>query len=144
MRVGLAAVFVALAAWAGAPEQPALAAEHALAHAWDAKDLATLEKMIAADFSGTTASGKTIDKRALLDFIGRSPAGKPARYEDERIWVNGNVAVYTAKVIDTVDENGTSHEEVSRVTDVLEHDKSGWVLKFSHETAVVKPAAPAR
>jgi len=117
-------------------DQEILVVEHAMAQTWDAGDAGGLSKFIADDFRGTTQSGKVVGKQQLLTFV-KNAAGGSSKYEDEAVWVDGNVGVYTVRVTDSwATRNGQHESAVTRVTDVWVRTESGWKLKFSQETLV--------
>ncbi len=118
-------------------QEQALEAEHEINRAWDEGDVARLGELVLNDYRGTTVKGHVINKGQLLTFVKSAPRGD-SRYEEESVWVRGDVAVYTAKVTDTVRDLQSKREEtqVTRVTDILIRDGSDWKLQQSQETPV--------
>ena len=114
-----------------------LQVEHDIAAAWDAGDVARLGELVLSDYRGTTLKGRVINKGQLLTFVKNSPRGE-SRYEEESVWVRSEVAVYTAKVTDTVKDPESKKEEivVTRVTDILVREANDWKLQQSQETLV--------
>lgn len=120
-------------------QQQVLEAEHEIERAWDAGDVARLRELVLDDYRGISVRGKIVSKGQLLTFVKNAPRVE-ARYEEEQVWVRGEVAVYTAKVTDTVTSERTKKDEVTvtRVTDVLVRDGNDWKLQQSQETVVAE------
>lgn len=118
-------------------QQQVLEAEHEIERAWDGGDVARLGELVLNDYRGISVRGRIVNKGQLLTFVKNAPHGE-SRYEEEQVWVRGEVAVYTAKVTDTVTDERTKKDEVTvtRVTDVLVRDGNDWKLQQSQETVV--------
>lgn len=114
--------------------------EHQIADAWKASEVDKLSSFILDDYRGTTHRGHVVDKAALLKFIAANSGGAgagTAKYEEEKVWVHGEVAVYTVRVTDSwTDEKGKPQQLTTQATDILVRQNGQWKVKFSQETPV--------
>jgi ketosteroid isomerase-like protein len=113
---------------------------HEIARAWDTGDVTRLGELVLNDYHGISIRGRVMNKGQLLTFVRNAPRGE-SRQEEESLWVRGDVAVYTAKVTDTVTDAQSKKDEVlvTRVTDVLVRDGNDWKLQQSQETLLGTP-----
>lgn len=117
-----------------------LETEHQIAKAWKASKVDALSKFIVDDYRAITHSGHVVGKAELLKFVATNSAGADsgtARYEGEKVWVRGEVAVYNVRVTDSwTDDKGKPQQLTTEVTDILVRQDGHWKLKFGQETPV--------
>jgi hypothetical protein len=146
MSVAAAALAGTLAA-ASVPERSAAADRHAiveLENQWlDAKDAATLNRVLAEDFVHPVYSGDIIDKKQNIDWLLKHPrpANRHAHFARLEVRLFGDVG----QAYGTVSVSDDSGKVISRsmFTDVFVYRDGRWQAVSAEETAVAKSPAAA-
>lgn len=137
----LAATTLGSPLWASSPQRSAThdrQAIVALEKLWiDARDIATLDRLLADDFVHPVYSGDIINKAQNIDWLTKHPrpANRHARFAQMEVRLFGDVAqAYGA--VSVCDDSGT---EVSRsvFTDVFVYRNGRWQAVSAQEIAVV-------
>jgi ketosteroid isomerase-like protein len=133
-----------LVAWGqAAPAEPleAMAELAAVSKAYDTaisrRDMAVLEKILAPGAVFTTATGRVMERAAVLEML----AQPDTYYEtlesgDIRRRINGNVAVETGRVRVRGKRKGQPVDETQRYTDVWQKTDGRWRLIAEHTSLV--------
>lgn len=133
-----------LVAWGqAAPAEPleAMAELAAVSKAYDTaisrRDMAVLEKILAPGAVFTTATGRVMERAAVLEML----AQPDTHYEtlesgDIRRRINGNVAVETGRVRVRGKRKGQPVDETQRYTDVWQKTDGRWRLIAEHTSLV--------
>jgi ketosteroid isomerase-like protein len=133
-----------LVAWGqAAPAEPleAMAELAAASKAYDTaisrRDMAALEKILAPGAVFTTATGRVMERAAVLEML----AQLDTHYEtlesgDIRRRINGNVAVETGRVRVRGKRKGQPVDETQRYTDVWQKTDGRWRLIAEHTSLV--------
>lgn len=133
-----------LVAWGqAAPAEPleAMAELAAVSKAYDTaisrRDMAALEKILAPGAVFTTATGRVMERAAVLEML----AQLDTHYEtlesgDIRRRINGNVAVETGRVRVRGKRKGQPVDETQRYTDVWQKTDGRWRLIAEHTSLV--------
>ena len=133
-----------LVAWGqAAPAEPleAMAELAAVSKAYDTaisrRDMAALEKILAPGAVVTTATGRVMERAAVLEML----AQLDTHYEtlesgDIRRRINGNVAVETGRVRVRGKRKGQPVDETQRYTDVWQKTDGRWRLIAEHTSLV--------
>ncbi len=131
-------------AWGqAAPAEPleAMAELAAVSKAYDTaisrRDMAALEKILAPGAVFTTATGRVMERAAVLEML----AQLDTHYEtlesgDIRRRINGNVAVETGRVRVRGKRKGQPVDETQRYTDVWQKTDGRWRLIAEHTSLV--------
>jgi ketosteroid isomerase-like protein len=105
-----------------------------LAEAGMKRDVATIEALHADDFIHTNADGSQMTKDDILKDYQRPSAVKVesnAR-EDKKVYLDGDTAIVTTKVVFKGSADGQSFTHLFRVTYVLKKKKKQWQVIASH------------
>jgi hypothetical protein len=117
--------------------------------AWDRGDTAAMRPALAEELVMRTASGRVLDKEALLKYVGQqgpdtgSTAGKSfIRHKVVRVLgANGDVVECTAEAVDVIAASGATDTVITRVIDQFGRRASRWQLLNSRESFVRPPRA---
>lgn len=117
----------------------------ALENQWnDAKDAATLDRVLADDFVHPVYTGDIINKRQNIEWLMQHPrpANRHARFARLDVRLFGDVA-QAYGTLSVSDERG---KEISRsmFTDVFVYRDGRWQAVSAEETAVAKPNGAAK
>lgn len=121
--------------------------------AWDRGDTAAMRPALAEELVMRTATGRVLDKEALLKYVGHQgpdtgiTAGKSfIRHKVVRVLgANGDVVECTAEAVDVIATNGATDTVITRVIDQFGRRASRWQLMNSRESFVRPPRAlPAK
>jgi ketosteroid isomerase-like protein len=101
------------------------------------RDMAALEKILAPGAVFTTATGRVMERAAVLEML----AQLDTHYEtlesgDIRRRINGNVAVETGRVRVRGKRKGQPVDETQRYTDVWQKTDGRWRLIAEHTSLV--------
>lgn len=125
------------------------AAERAWLDAYEKRDAAAMNSLVADDFLITHGDGRTQDKAAVMDALARATAAgmPPATFttEDVQGRVYGDTVILTGKVtMQRRKRDGTTSTVASRYTDAYARRNGRWQVVSSHQgTAADAPAPPA-
>jgi len=115
--------------------------------AWDRGDTAAMRPALAEELVMRTASGRVLDREALLRYVGHQgpdtgiPAGKSLMRDKavHLLGAQGKVVECTAEAVDVISANGVTDTVITRVTDVFNTRASRWQLTYSRERFVRPP-----
>jgi hypothetical protein len=108
--------------------------EQQLARAWVESDRATIDRIIASDWTTTTITGQVLTRAEVMaDFFrnGKSPIGAMI-IDDVRVRLLGEVAVVTGRTVARA--VGSQEEVVLRFTDVFVFRDGRWQIVASQGT----------
>jgi len=117
--------------------------------AWDRGDTAAMRPALAEELVMRTASGRVLDREALLNYVGHQGpdtgiiAGKSfIRHKVVRVLgANGDVVECAAEAVDVIAATGGADTVITRVIDMFGRRASRWQLTNSRETFVRPPRA---
>jgi ketosteroid isomerase-like protein len=116
-------------------------------------DVATLDRLLADDYVGITASGLLQSKQQMLDRMRSGTVTvKKLDISEVKVNVHGETAVVTCRAEVTATQNGVEHTNVNRYTRVYERRAGVWKIvnfegtRISGEKprATTAPVAPAQ
>jgi ketosteroid isomerase-like protein len=114
--------------------------EQQIAKAWVNHDRATIEAILAPEWSVTDTTGQVLTKEQVLqETFGSTDRSIQAMVIDEvRVRTFGDTAVATGRTRATGSYRGTSASVVLRFTDVFVRRDGRWQVVASHGTAVAQ------
>jgi ketosteroid isomerase-like protein len=112
--------------------------EQQIAKAWVSHDRATIDAILAPEWSVTDASGHILTKQQVLDetFGSTDRRIDTMMIDDVRVRLYGNTAVTTGRTRATGSYRGTSSSVVLRFTDVFIRRDGRWQVVASHGSIV--------
>lgn len=117
----------------GDPQAELKAATAAYDRAVSRGDIAMLDTILAPEVVFTTASGRVMDKKAVLAMLGSPDTRYESVLSDQVArTVSGDTAVETGRVRIKGIRRGLPVNEVQRYTDVWVHRKGQWLLLAEH------------
>lgn len=104
-----------------------------------AGDAAALDKMLAADYVFTDSDAKMLTKKQMVDGI-KSGATKYETFtvDDVKVYLHGDAAVVTGKVVLKGTDGGRPLDEQSRFTDTFVKQGGRWLAVATQTTRVPK------
>lgn len=121
-----------------AAEQELIHIQHVLCAAWMQRDRATIDRILAPDWSVTKASGEIASKADVLRDafeLGKLTLTS-AQVADLRVRVFDNTAVVTGRSTAEGSATGQTFSVVLRFTDVFVRGSEGWRAVASHATRI--------
>ena len=108
--------------------------QQALAKAWVAADRATIDRIIAPDWSSTGPDGQMTDRARVLADVFETRRHKIHRVEidDVHARVFGDAAVVTGRTHGVGEVEGSTYDVVIRFTDTFVRRKGRWQAIASH------------
>jgi hypothetical protein len=117
------------------------ALEQQLARAWASRDRATIERILAHEWSVTTPDGTTVSRAAVLGatFDSNARIVESMTIDDDGVTVMrfDAAAVVRGRTVATVTLSGTKETTTVRFTDVFVKREGAWQIVASHQTSVV-------
>ena len=112
--------------------------EQQLAKAWVNRDRATIDAILAADWSVTDAAGRSLTKQQVMQESFESDDRKieAMAVDDVKVRTFGDTAVATGRTRATGSYRGTSASVVLRFTDVFVRRDGRWQAVASHGSTV--------
>ena len=136
-------VSVAFASTGGAqtPDVDFAQIEQTLARAWVEGDRATIDRIIADDWTTTAITGQLLTRAEVMtSMFGSGPRPIAAMTIDEvRVRPLGSVAIVTGRT--TARATGSDADVVLRFTDVFARRDGRWQIVASHGTRIALPSA---
>jgi ketosteroid isomerase-like protein len=121
------------------PTHPVLALEHAWMTAWGAKDRATLESLLADDFTLTSALGRRWTRAAWLEMAMGPISIERFRWEEleaRAVDPHGDVVVVHGRANQRATAEGREWSGAFLVTDVWVRREDRWVVVARHGSAL--------
>lgn len=136
-------LLVAMGQTVSAEPSRAAAELEALSKAYDAaisqRDMAALEKILAPGVVFTTATGRVMNRAAVLEMLAKPDTHYESVQSDEvRRQITGEVAVETGRVRVRGKRKGQPVDETQRYTDVWQKTDGRWRLIAEHTSLVPK------
>jgi ketosteroid isomerase-like protein len=137
----LVGVAVASTGRAQTPDVDFAHIEQRLARAWVDGDRATIDRLIADDWTTTAITGQLLTRAEVMaSMFGSGPKPIAAMTIDEvRVRPLGNVAIVTGRT--TARATGSETDIVLRFTDVFTRRDGRWQIVASHGTRSTLPSA---
>ncbi len=112
--------------------------EQRLARAWVAKDRASIESLLAPEWSVTDPAGRILTRQAVLDetFASDERQIETMTVDEVEVRLLGEVAVATGRTRATGSYRGQRASVVLRFTDVFHHRDGSWLVVASQGTLV--------
>jgi hypothetical protein len=116
------------------PEDELIRLEQTLARAWVERDRASIEKILAPEWSVTDGSGQVLSRETVLrDAFDRgSRAVESMQIDDVRLRLYGSAAVVTGRTTASGRVDGSQVKTRLRFTDVFVKTSTGWRAVASH------------
>lgn len=113
----------------------------AVAKAYDAaisrRDLVGLGKILAPDVVFTTATGRVMERAAVLEMLGNPDTHyETVESSDVVRRISGNVVIETGRVKIVGKRKGNRVDEIQRYTDIWQKQEGGWRLIAEHTSLV--------
>lgn len=108
--------------------------QQALARAWVGGDRATIERIIAPDWSSTGPDGRVTNRAGVLSDVFETRRHKILRVEidDVKVRVFGGAAVVTGRTHGVGEVQGTAYDVFIRFTDTFVRREGRWQAVASH------------
>jgi len=112
--------------------------EQTLARAWPDRDRASIEKILAPEWSVTVAAGDVLSRDMVLRayFENRSRFVESSTFDDLRVRLYGSTAVVTGRNTATGRVDGKLVTTQLRFTDVFVRTSTGWRAVASHASEI--------
>jgi ketosteroid isomerase-like protein len=113
--------------------------QQALARAWVGGDRATIERIIAPDWSSTGPDGRVTDRAGVLSDVFGTRQHKILRLEidDVNVRVFGDAAVVTGRTHGVGEVRGSAYDVFIRFTDTFVRRDGRWQAVASHASLLV-------
>lgn len=114
--------------------------EQQLAKAWASGDRATIDSILAPDWSVTDAAGRVLTKAQVIQesFVSSDRKIEAMAIDDVQVRTFGDTAVATGRTRATGSYRGTSSSVVLRFTDVFVRRHGRWQVVASHGSVVAQ------
>ena len=114
--------------------------EQQLAKAWVSRDRATIDAILAPDWSVTDAAGRVLTKQQVIQesFDSADRRIEAMAIDDVKVRTFGDTAVATGRTRATGSYRGTSQSVVLRFTDVFVRCDGRWQAVASHGSTVAQ------
>lgn len=114
--------------------------EQQLAKAWVSRDRATIDAILAPEWSVTDAAGRVLTKQQVMQESFDSPDRRieTMAIDDVQVRTFGDMAVATGRTRATGSYRGTSSSMVLRFTDVFVRRGGRWQVVASHGSTVAQ------
>jgi len=116
-------------------EQELLRLEREWLNAYEGRDVAAMERIVADDFTLTFGDGSVIDKaQAIADLKRPGPIDSTLKFstEDVKVRVYGDTAILTGRVIEKRQRQNRDAVSESRYTDTYVRRQGRWQVVASH------------
>jgi ketosteroid isomerase-like protein len=109
-----------------------------LASAWAARDRATIERLIAPDWSVTHVEGQRLTRADVFRMMFESDANQmePSTVDEVDVRLFGDAAVVTGRTHARGSLSGVPYDMRLRFTDVFVRRPAGWQAVASHATLI--------
>ena len=109
-----------------------------LAAAWAARDRATIERLIAPDWSVTHIEGQRLTRSEVfrMMFEGDVSQAEPSTVDEVDVRIFGDAAVVTGRTHARGSLSGEPYDMQLRFTDVFVRRHEGWQAVASHATLI--------
>jgi hypothetical protein len=115
--------------------------QQVLAKAWIAGDRATIERIIAPEWTSTGPDGHTTNRASVLAQVFETGVHQIRRLEinDVNARVFGDAAVVTGRTHGVGEFNGSAYDVIIRFTDTFVRREGRWQAVASHASLVQDP-----